>query len=61
MVDCSEMSGCVAVVDTPATSNSGFKVSECNGEVGGDGEGDLLSEWYLDLDFLAIHSSRPSF
>ena len=56
MVDCSEMSGCVVAVDTRATSNSGFK---CNGEVGGDGEGDLLSEWYLDLDLLAIHSSGP--
>ena len=50
------MSGCVAAVGTRATSNSGFK---CNGEVGGDGEGDLLSEWYSDLDLLAIHSSGP--
>jgi len=48
------MSGCVAEVGTRATSKSGFK---CNGEVGGDGEGDLLSEWYLDLDLLAIHSA----
>jgi len=56
IVDWSEMSGSVAVVDTRATSNSGFK---CNGEVGGDGEGDLLSEWYSDLDSLAIHSSGP--
>ena len=55
-VDCSEISGCVAAVDTQATSNSGFK---CNGEVGGDDEGDLLSEWYSDLDLLAIHSSGP--
>ena len=50
------MSGFVATVDALATSNSGFK---CNGEVGGDGEGDLLSEWYFDLDLLAIHSSGP--
>ena len=32
---------------------------ECDGEVGGDVEGDLLSKWYLDLDLLAIHSSGP--
>jgi len=50
------MSGFVVAVDAPTTSNSGFK---CNGEVGGDGEGDLLSEWCLDLDLLAIHSSCP--
>jgi len=41
------------------TSDSGFKDSKCNGEVGGDGEGDLLSKWYLDLDFLAIHNLGP--
>ena len=44
-----------------STSRSGFKISECDGEVGEDGEGELLSEWYLDLDLLAIHSSWPSF
>jgi len=51
------MSGFVAAVVAPATSNSGLKFFESNGEVGGDGEGDLLSEWYLDLDLLATHSS----
>ena len=56
MVDCSEISGCVAVVDTRATSDSGF---QCNGQVRGDDEGDLLSEWYSYLDLLAIHSSGP--
>jgi len=55
-IDCFEMSGSVAVVDTRATSNSGFK---CNGEVREDGEGDLVSEWYSNLDSLAIHSSGP--
>ena len=47
------MSGFVAADDALVTSNSGFK---CNGEVGGDGEGELLSEWYFGLDLLAIHS-----
>lgn len=56
MVDWSEITGCVVVVDTRATSDFGFK---CNGEVGGDDEGDLLSEWYLDFDLGAIHSSVP--
>ena len=46
----------VAVVVVLSTSRSRFKDSKCDGEVGGDGEGDLLSEWYLDLDLLAIHS-----
>ena len=50
------MLGFVAAVDALATSNSGFK---CNGEVGGDGEGDLLLEWYFDLDLPAIHSLGP--
>ena len=50
------MSGFVAAVDIRATSNSRFK---CNGEVRGDGEGDLLLEWYSDLYLLAIHSSDP--
>ena len=27
---------------------------ECEGEVGGDGEGDLLSEWAMDLDFITF-------
>lgn len=41
ITDCSEMSGFVAADDALATSNSRFK---CNGEVGGDDEGELLSE-----------------
>ena len=44
-----------------STSGSGFKDYKCDGEVGEDGEGDLLSEWYLDFDLLAIHSSWSSF
>ena len=55
------MLGFVAAAVAPATFDCGFKDAKCNGEVRGDGEGDLLSEWYLDLDFLAIHSSWPSF
>ena len=43
-------------MDTRATSNSGFNRT---GEVGGVDEGDLLSEWYLDFDLVAIHSSCP--
>ena len=43
------------------TSGSRFKNYMCDGEVGGDGEGDLLSEWYLDFNLLSIHSSGPSF
>ena len=31
----------------------------CNWEVQGDVEGDLLLEWSIDLDLLAIHSSCP--
>ena len=46
MVDWSEILGYVAAVNTRATSGSGFKRI---GEVGGVDEGDLLSEWYLDL------------
>ena len=56
MVDRSEILGCVAAVDTRATFISGFKRS---GEAGGVDEGDLLSEWYLDFDLGAIHSSGP--
>ena len=44
-----------------STFGSRLKDSKCDGEVGGDGEGDLLSEWYLDFDLLSIHSSDPSF
>ena len=57
----SEMFGLVAVVIVFSTSRLGFKDLECDGEVGGDVEGDLLLEWYLDFDLLAIHSSGPSF
>ena len=53
------MFGFVAVVVVLSTSCSRFKDSKCDGEVGRDVEGDLLSEWYLDLDLLAIHSLGP--
>jgi len=33
-----------------STFGSRFKDSKWDGEVGGDGEGNLLLEWYLDLD-----------
>ena len=51
----------VAVVVIFSTSRLGFKDLECDGEVRGDAEGDLLSEWYLDMDLLAIRSLGPSF
>ena len=54
MVDWSEILGYVAAVDIRPTSDSEFK---CTEEVGGVDEGDLLSEWYLDFDLGAIHSS----
>ena len=53
MIDRSEILGCVVAFDTRATSDSRIKRT---GEVGGDDEGDLLSEWYLDFDLGAIHS-----
>ena len=48
------------VVVVFSTSRLEFGDSECDGEVRGDVEGDLLSEWILDLGLLAIHSSGPS-
>jgi len=58
MISCSDILGLVAAVDTRATSNSGVNHI---GEVEGVGEGVLLSEWYLDFELGAIHSScRPS-
>ena len=56
MIGWSEILGYVVVVDTRATSNSEFNRT---GEVGVVDEGDLLSEWYLDFDLGAIHSSGP--
>ena len=56
MISWSEIVGYVAAVDTRATSNSEFNRT---GEVGGVDEGDLISEWYLDFDLGAIHSSGP--
>ena len=56
MIDWSYIFEYVAVVDTRATSNSRFNRV---GEVEGVDEGVLLSEWYLDLDLLSIHSSGP--
>ena len=44
-----------------STSDSRFKIYMFDGEVGEDGEGDLISEWYLDFDLLVNHSSWPSF
>ena len=58
MIDRSEILGCVAASDTRATSDSGIKGT---GEVRGDDEGDLISEWYLDFYLGAIHSSGPPF
>ena len=55
------MSGFMVVFVVLSTSFSRFKDSKCDGEVEGDGEGDLLSEWYLDLELLSIHSSGTSF
>ena len=55
------MSGFVAAAVVLSTSSSRFKDFKCDGEVEGDGEGNLLSEWYLDLDLISIHSSEPSF
>ena len=49
----------MAVVVVLSTFGSRFKYSKRDGEVGGDGGGNLLLEWYLDLDLLAIHSSGP--
>ena len=43
IVDLSEMFGFAAVVVVFSTSRLRFKDSECDGEVGGDVEGDLLS------------------
>jgi len=56
MISWSDVLGFVAVVDTRATSNSGVNRI---GEVEGVGEGDLLSEWHLDFELGAIHSSSP--
>ena len=56
MIIWSDVLGCIAAVDTRATSGSGLNRA---GEVGGVGEGDLLLEWCLDFDLCAIHSSFP--
>ena len=56
MVGWSKILGYVAVVIIRPSSDSEFKCSE---KVGGVDEGDLLSEWYLDFDLGAIHSSGP--
>ena len=58
MVDWSEILGYVAAVNIWLTSDSEFK---CTEEVEGVDEGDLLSEWYLDFDLGAIHSSGPPY
>jgi len=46
----------VGVVLFILTSRLGIGDLECEGEVGGDGEGVLLLEWPVDLDLLTIHS-----
>ena len=49
----------ISVVDTKdffTTSRLGFWDLECDREVGVDGEGVLLLEWFIDLYFLTIHS-----
>jgi hypothetical protein len=56
MISWSDVSVCIAAVDVRATSSS--EISR-TGEVGEVGEGDLLSEWYLDFELCAIHSSCP--
>ena len=56
MISWSDVSGCVAAVDARATSSSEFNRT---GEVGGVGEGDLLSEWYFVFDLCTIHSFGP--
>ena len=56
MVGWSKILEYVAAVIIRPTWDSEFKFS---GEVGGVDEGDLLSEWYLDFDLGAIHSSSP--
>ena len=58
MIDWSDIFEYVAVVDTRATSNSGFNHV---GEFEGVDEGVLLSEWYLDVALGAIHSSCPPY
>jgi len=50
----------VGVVLFFSTSRLGIRALECEGKVGGDGEGILLLEWLEDLDLLTIHS-WPSF
>ena len=42
-------------------STSGLETRDLafEGEVRGEVEGDLLSEWAISLDFLTIHSSFP--
>jgi len=58
-VDLSEMFKSSATVVVFSTSQLEFRVSECDGEVGGDVDGDLLLEWVMDLNLLAIHSLGP--
>ena len=56
MISWSDILECVAAMDARATSSSEFNRT---GEVGGVGEGDFLSEWYLDFDLCTIYSSCP--
>ncbi len=58
-MDLSNMLGFLAVVVALSTSLFTIRDLEFKGEVRGDVEGDLLSEWAMDLDLLAIHISCP--
>ena len=58
-MDLSEMFRFSVVVVVFSTSHLEIGDSECEGEVEGDDEGDLLLEWVMDLNSLAIHSSGP--
>jgi len=56
-VDLSDVFRFLVVIVDFSTSLLKIGDLECHGEVGGDVEGDLLSEWSMDLDLLTIHSS----
>jgi len=49
----------LVVVVVFSTSRLEIGDSECEGEDGEVVEGDLLSEWAIDLNSLSIHSSWP--
>jgi len=49
----------VVVVSSTSLLKTG--VPACKGEVGGEVEGDLPSEWIVDLGLLTIHISCPPY